>query len=160
MNIAILIPSLDPNEALVRLAEALRSGGADKIILIDDGSSPETRSFFDQCADLGCTVVRHPVNQGKGAAIRTGLRAAMEQYPDLQGVVTADGDGQHAVPDILRVARETVQQPDHIILGTRDFSGSEVPPRSRFGNRFTSLFFRLSTGIACPDTQTLSLIHI
>lgn len=154
MNIAILIPSLDPNEALVRLAEALRSGGADKIILIDDGSSPETRSFFDQCADLGCTVVRHPVNQGKGAAIRTGLRAAMEQYPDLQGVVTADGDGQHAVPDILRVARETVQQPDHIILGTRDFSGSEVPPRSRFGNRFTSLFFRLSTGIACPDTQT------
>ena len=154
MNIAILIPSLDPNEALVRLAEALRSGGADKIILIDDGSSPETRSFFDQCADLGCTVVRHPVNQGKGAAIRTGLRAAMEQYPDLLGVVTADGDGQHAVPDILRVARETVQQPDHIILGTRDFSGSEVPPRSRFGNRFTSLFFRLSTGIACPDTQT------
>lgn len=154
MNIAILIPSLDPNEALVRLTEALISGGADKIILIDDGSSAQSRPFFDRCAGLGCTVVRHAVNQGKGAAIRTGLRAAMEQYPDLCGVVTADGDGQHAVTDILRVAHETEHRPDHIILGTRDFSGPDIPSRSRFGNRFTSLFFRLSTGIACPDTQT------
>ena len=41
-----------------------------------------------------------------------------------------------------------------LILGTRDFSGSHVPFRSRFGNRFSSLFFRLSVGVSCPDTQT------
>lgn len=154
MNIAILIPSLDPNEALVRLAQDLTSNHMDKIVLIDDGSSPQTQPLFDRCAEFGCTVVHHAVNQGKGAALRTGLRTAMEQYPDLQGVVTADGDGQHAVTDILRIAHEIEQQPNHIILGTRDFSGSDIPLRSRFGNRFTSLFFRLSTGIACPDTQT------
>lgn len=154
MNIAILIPSLNPNNALVQLTENLRRGGADKIILIDDGSSADAHRIFDRCADLGCIVVKHAVNQGKGAAIRTGLRTAMERYPDLEGIVTADGDGQHTAADILHTARKTVQMPDHIILGTRDFSGPQVPVRSKFGNRFTSLFFRLSTGIACPDTQT------
>lgn len=154
MNIAILIPSLNPNKALIQLAESLHRGGADKIILIDDGSVPDAQRIFDQCTDLGCTVVKHRVNQGKGAAIRTGLRAAIQQYPDLEGIVTADGDGQHTAADILHTVRKTAQMPDHIILGTRDFSGPQVPARSKFGNRFTSLFFRLSTGIACPDTQT------
>ena len=72
----------------------------------------------------------------------------------LAGVVTADGDGQHRVNDILRVAHALETTASGLILGTRDFSGSHVPFRSRFGNRFSSLFFRLSAGVSCPDTQT------
>lgn len=152
MNIAILIPSLDPDDALVALVSALQQRGADRIVVIDDGSTSQAQ--FDRCAARGCVVVHHPRNLGKGAAIRTGLRAARQHFPDLAGVVTADGDGQHAVEDIVRVAQEVLHCPDSITLGTRDFSAPGIPARSRFGNRFTSLFFRLSAGVACPDTQT------
>ncbi|MDO4175113.1 MAG: GtrA family protein, partial [Eubacteriales bacterium] len=76
------------------------------------------------------------------------------RFPGLTGVVTADGDGQHDTADIARVAAETERRPNCIVMGTRDFSSGNVPLRSRFGNRFSSLFFRLSAGIPCPDTQT------
>ena len=152
MNIAILIPSLDPDDALVALVSALRQRGAAHIVVIDDGSAQQQQ--FDRCAALGCIVAHHPKNRGKGAAIRTGLRTAQQQIPDLAGVVTADGDGQHAVADIVRVAQAVPHHPDSIVLGTRDFSAAGIPARSRFGNRFSSLFFRLSAGIPCPDTQT------
>ena len=152
MNIAILIPSLDPDDALVRLIGQLRQAGAEQIVVIDDGSAEQTQ--FDRCVAMGCVVIHHKANRGKGEALRTGLRAARTEFPSLQGVVTADGDGQHAVRDILRVAQEVTTHPDSIVLGTRDFSTGAVPLRSRFGNRFSSLFFRLSAGISCPDTQT------
>lgn len=152
MNIAILIPSLDPDCALVTLVRTLQQHGVDHIVVIDDGSA--VQEPFDRCAALGCVVIHHPHNLGKGAAIRTGLRTAQQHFPNLAGVVTADGDGQHAVTDILRVAQEVLHCPNSIALGTRNFSAPGIPVRSRFGNRFTSLFFRLSAGVACPDTQT------
>ncbi|MDO5785578.1 MAG: bifunctional glycosyltransferase family 2/GtrA family protein [Eubacteriales bacterium] len=152
MNIAILIPSLDPDDALVTLVSSLQQRGVDHIVVIDDGSAAQEQ--FDRCAALGCVVAHHTRNLGKGAAIRTGLRTAQQHFPDLAGVVTADGDGQHAVEDILRVAQEVLRCPDSVTLGTRDFSAPGIPARSRFGNRFSSLFFRLSAGVPCPDTQT------
>ena len=152
MNIAILIPSLDPDDALVSLVSALQQHGITHIVVIDDGSAQQQQ--FDRCTALGCVVVHHLQNRGKGAAIRTGLRTAQQHFSDLAGVVTADGDGQHAVVDIVRIAQAVPQHPDSIVLGTRDFSAAGIPVRSCFGNRFSSLFFRLSAGIPCPDTQT------
>ena len=152
MNIAVLIPSLDPDDALVTLVGQLQQAGVEQIVVIDDGSTEQAP--FDRCAAMGCVVVHHAVNRGKGEALRTGLRAAQAAFPGLSGVVTADGDGQHAVRDILRVMQEVTRHSDCIVLGTRDFSTGNVPARSRFGNWFSSLFFRLSAGISCPDTQT------
>lgn len=154
MNIAVLIPSLNPNETLPQLIQQLQQRGILQIAVIDDGSTPVTQPIFDRCSGLGCLMIHHHTNQGKGAAIRTGLRALQEQFPSLSGIVTADGDGQHLPDDIFRVAQELELHPDSLILGTRDFSQPGIPRRSRFGNRFSSLFFRLSTGISCPDTQT------
>lgn len=154
MNIAILIPSLDPNERLGTLVSQLREQGLTQIVVIDDGSAASAQPIFDLCASLDCVVVHHDRNRGKGEALRTGLRTAREHFPTISGAVTADGDGQHLVKDIVRVARALESTASSLILGTRDFSGEHVPFRSRFGNRFSSLFFRLSAGISCPDTQT------
>lgn len=154
MNIAILIPSLDPNERLGTLVSQLCEQGLTQIVVVDDGSAASAQPVFDLCASLGCVVVHHDCNRGKGEALRTGLRTARERFPTISGVVTADGDGQHLVKDIVRVAHALEATASGLILGTRDFSGKHVPFRSRFGNRFSSLFFRLSAGVSCPDTQT------
>lgn len=154
MNIAILIPSLDPNERLGTLVFQLCKQGLTQIVVIDDGSAASAQPIFDLCVSLGCVVVHHDCNRGKGEALRTGLRTARKHFPTISGVVTADGDGQHLVKDIVRVAHALEASASCLILGTRDFSGEQVPFRSRFGNRFSSLFFCLSAGVSCPDTQT------
>ena len=70
----------------------------------------------------GATVITHPVNLGKGAAIRTGLNWA-RIYQPRQVVVTADSDGQHLVRDILRVGAHTATHADSgkhsLVLGVR-----------------------------------------
>lgn len=91
---------------------------------------------------------------GKGAALKTGIRYASVKYPESCGYITADADGQHSAEDILKVAGELEKNPDCLVLGTRDFSQNEVPFKSKWGNRITSLVFQLSTGQKCPDTQT------
>lgn len=68
-------------------------------------------------------------------------------------VVCADSDGQHKVPDIMRVAREVDVDSREMVLGGRRFTG-RVPLRSAFGNKVTSWLFKTLTAIRVGDTQT------
>jgi len=97
--------------------------------------------------------LRHDVNRGKGAALKTAFAAIARDFPDAVGVVTADADGQHLPADIAAVAKSTMENPGRITLGVRAFDG-EVPLRSRFGNAWSRWFFFLLTGTMVYDTQT------
>lgn len=154
MRSVLLIPALEPEESLVGLVKALRAAGFERIIAIDDGSASAYAAVFERAEREGCVVARHPQNFGKGAALKTGVRAAIERYGRGNAYVTADADGQHLPEDIAKVARALERHPDALVLGVRDFGARGVPPRSWFGNRITSLVFRLTSGVACPDTQT------
>lgn len=125
--------------------------GADfhDIVVVDDGSGPEYAEVFAACT---ATVLRHPKNLGKGAALRTGMGHILAAYPDC-GVVTADADGQHHPEDIRRVAQRLEREPQSLVLGSRGFNG-DVPGRSRAGNRLSSAGFRLLMGQKLRDTQT------
>lgn len=147
----IILPSLDPDDALTGLVSAL---AAFHIIVVDDGSSPAHAKLFDTLEILeNCTVCRHGQNKGKGAALKTAMRYVLVHYPDCPGIVTADADGQHSPKDIIRVAH-ALAETGKPILGVRSFTGDDVPLRSRLGNRVTSGIFQLVAGIPCPDTQT------
>jgi putative flippase GtrA len=150
--VIVLIPAYEPDARLVSLVEALRSADpALHVLVVDDGSGPASRPVFDAVRGLGCTVLVHPVNRGKGAALRTGLAYAVSSWPGEE-VVTADSDGQHSVVDVLRVADE-VRRTSATVLGVRGFDGA-VPARSRLGNTASRVLFRLATGTALADTQT------
>lgn len=154
MHAVVLIPSLNPDRHLPEVVQGCLDQGLREILVVDDGSAPGHDRYFSQVEELGAVVIRHSVNRGKGAALKTGLRAARERFPGLSGVVTADGDGQHLPEDILRVARAMEETGRPFVLGIRDFSGEQVPWKSRMGNRITARLLRLTTGFACPDTQT------
>jgi putative flippase GtrA len=151
---AVIIPALNPNERLISLVNELQSLGQKYIAVVDDGSNAGYRSIFRRLESLGCLVFHHLTNLGKGEAIKTGIRLISEKIPDICGYVTADADGQHRTRDILHVSDELDRFPESIVLGIRDFQKPEVPRKRRFGNRFSVLFFRLTTGVSCPDTQT------
>ena len=154
LEAVIIIPAYKPENKLIQLTQALREIGFGRIVVADDGSGAEYAGIFHQAEKLGCLVKRYETNQGKGMAIKTALEAAVQQWGEAGGFVTADADGQHLPKDILAVARTLAQEPDSLILGVRDFHGADVPSRSRGGNRVTSVFFRLISGVTCPDTQT------
>lgn len=153
-NVTVVIPSLDPDEKLMNLILELKDNGFDDIIVINDGSSAEHRKYFPDPEEYPfCTVLTHRRNRGKGAALKTAFRFFAENRKGREGVVTIDGDGQHLTKDIVNCTKRMVEE-NKIILGCRDFSHPFVPKRSRFGNKMTSLVFRLLCGIKISDTQT------
>jgi putative flippase GtrA len=151
----VLIPAYQPSPVLPEMVRELAaSGEVEAVVVVDDGSGPEYGPIFQAAAAVeGATLLRHVVNLGKGAALKTGLNAAACRFPGHVGVVTADADGQHKVSDILRTARALADNPARLVLGVRDFRG-EVPLRSRIGNGVTRAVMRFVTGQSLSDTQT------
>jgi glycosyltransferase involved in cell wall biosynthesis len=148
----VLLPVYQPGEGLGTLVRELTEAAPGAhVVVVDDGSSEACRPVLDAAAALGCTVLRHEVNHGKGAALKTGFRHIAESHPGLD-VVCADADGQHSVADILRVV-DHVRLTGRTALGVRRFDG-DVPLRSRLGNTTTRLLFRAATGHPVTDTQT------
>lgn len=154
-SVTVLIPALNPSEALIGLVEALAgSAQVSRIIVVDDGSASECRPVFRDVSGLAkVDVLRHALNLGKGVALKTGMNHFLCQ--DEQGgvLVTADADGQHLPEDILAVAAKARASPGGLVLGSRSFAG-DVPLRCRFGNDLTRWVFRFLIGEKVSDTQT------
>ncbi|WKY46612.1 bifunctional glycosyltransferase family 2/GtrA family protein [Eubacteriaceae bacterium ES3] len=154
MRPIVIIPAYKPDKRLVILVDELIEKNFNMVV-VDDGSGVESEVIFDIIKKkVHVNFCQHLENRGKGAALKTGIAFAMQKYPETCGVVTADSDGQHKPDDIEKIADELVKSGDQIILGSRNFSGKQVPFKSRWGNRITSLAYLLSTGRKCRDTQT------
>jgi dolichol-phosphate mannosyltransferase len=154
-KVILLIPALNPNEKMVTYVQACLQTGWKQVVLVDDGSDETHQRYFASLEkEPKVAVLHHPKNLGKGAALKNGLFYIMQQFPDSVGVVTADSDGQHSPEDTLAVARELVQHPDSLILGTRNFNEPQVPFKSRYGNKITTVVFHLLHGKHINDTQT------
>lgn len=148
----VVIPAYQPDEKLLKTVAELRQKTAYTLIVVDDGSSPDRQPIFDKL-EHDVTVLHHEVNRGKGAAMKTAFAYIQEHFPGDEGIVTVDADGQHLVPDIVRVSEDWAAHPDALVLGSRRFTGN-VPFKSRAGNAITRQVFRASTGVKVFDTQT------
>ena len=152
-DIAVIIPSYKPDGKLINTLNGVLAAGFDDIIVVDDGGGDEYARFFSEAEQLGCTVLHHEINRGKGAALKTAFSFFAENRADFAGAVTADADGQHLPEDIAAVAAR-MKETGKVILGSRDFSDPQVPFKSRYGNRCSALIFRLFIGMKINDTQT------
>jgi glycosyltransferase involved in cell wall biosynthesis len=155
MNVTIIVPSLDPDEKLEKVVDGLLAEGFRDIVLVNDGSHEDhLQPFIDAARHPEVTVLTHEVNKGKGRALKTAFGYVRDALPELLGVITIDGDGQHLTKDIIACGQKMLENKDSVVLGCRDFSLPGIPPRSVAGNRTTSRFFRLIFGIRLSDTQT------
>ncbi|MBP1047459.1 bifunctional glycosyltransferase family 2/GtrA family protein [Enterococcus sp. BWM-S5] len=156
MSVMLLIPSYEPQEKVFLFVQQLEKETGTQILIVDDGSGVRYQKIFQKLSVLpSVTVLSYPVNKGKGAALKIGFQKIMSDYPDVDGVVTADSDGQHSIDDIKRMiaAVESVQT-HTLILGTRSFNKKKTPFKSYWGNRISAIFFYFATGLKCEDTQT------
>lgn len=152
MTTVALIPTFQPDGTLFDVLEGLRRKGIDRVV-VDDGSGMEYRGLFRR-ATREAIVLSYGVNQGKGHALKLGLRYIHDHYPQDAVVVTVDADGQHEVADTVRCAQEASRNPHTMVLGCRTFDDADVPLRSRLGNKITRLVYGLTSGTWVSDTQT------
>lgn len=155
MNITVIIPSLNPDEKLEKVVDGLVNAGYKDIVVINDGSDDAHKAPFERIEKIPqCTVLTHEVNKGKGRALKTAFSYILENRKDISGVVTVDGDNQHQVQDITACVKMMEESKDAVVLGCRNFSGDDVPARSKFGNNVTSFVFKTACGLKISDTQT------
>lgn len=145
-----VIPAYNPDETLLRLVRELRVHFP--LVVVNDGSDSDLQ-FEKLVATEGVTLLVHDANRGKGAALKTAFRHALDKHPNGIGVLTLDADGQHRPRDVLRVAEHLRERPESLVLGVRGFTGG-IPWRSRVGNLLTQWIMRIFIGIRISDTQT------
>ncbi len=154
-NIAVVIPAYEPPLKFVDYLKDLIGGGANRVIVVNDGSESKYQNVFDKAKQInGVTVLEYDKNQGKGYALKHAFSYAKENLDPSSVIITADCDGQHSVKDVLRLASSASEIPSSLILGARDFSSPNVPSRSRFGNVNTRRMFNVLYGMKITDTQT------
>lgn len=153
-NIVFLIPSLDPDERLVRTVEGMLSAGVGRVLLVNDGSSQSNMWPFEKLkAHPEVTVIGYEENQGKGYALKYGFTYVLENMENVLGVVTCDGDGQHLATDCLKVAT-ALQERDEFIFGCRNFKDKTVPLHNKLGNKISIFMYNFFCSIKLSDTQT------
>lgn len=145
----ILIPSYEPDDLLVNVVKELRDNDF-PILVVNDGSGPEFEHVFDMVKDQ-VTYLSYEKNHGKGYAMKHGYSKIKELFPEAKYIITADGDGQHALKDIIRVYDKLVET-DQLVFGVRYF-GKDVPFRSKFGNEFSKTSRSLLTKQYIQDDQ-------
>ncbi|ANU10828.1 family 2 glycosyl transferase [Planococcus antarcticus DSM 14505] len=152
---AIIIPAYKPDQKCLNTVQKIIEAGFEHIIVVDDGSGKEYSPIFNTLeSHKEITILHHAINQGKGRALKTAFHYILTNNLPFEAVITADADGQHLANDMVQLSQQLLKTPDQVVLGARDFTKKDIPFRSRFGNRFTRLLFRLSTGVVLSDTQT------
>jgi glycosyltransferase involved in cell wall biosynthesis len=148
VKVAAIIPALNAERTLPAVVAETRKQ-IEPVIVIDDGSTDRTG---DVARDGGATVLRHEVNRGKGAALKTGFAWALEH--GFEGVITLDADGQHLPGEISRFLRQAESGSGDLIIGGRAHLFQQMLPRRRGANRFSAWCIAKASGAPVTDSQS------
>ena len=120
------------------------------VVCVDDGSADRSS---DEIEAAGGVLVKHPVNLGQGAALRTGLEFAM-QFSTADYFVTFDADGQHDVADVAQMLDLLDGGGIDVVFGSRFLDKrSQISAAKRLVLALAIKYTRLSTGLALTDTH-------
>jgi glycosyltransferase involved in cell wall biosynthesis len=146
MNIWAVIAAFNEEERLGATLAGLVPTGCE-LVVVDDGSTDGTSTV---AAAFPAWVLRHPVNCGAGAALRTGIAFALARGADI--IVAFDGDGQHDPSDIPLLVGPIAEGRADVVLGSRFLGRTIDMPRSRGALlRAARWFTRAFSGIAVSD---------
>lgn len=148
MKLSILLPIYNEAANLATLLTRLMAVNLEKeIVAVDDCSVDRSPEILRQFAAANVVIVRHAVNQGKGAAVRTALAHATGNY-----VIIQDADNELDPNDIPRLLQPVLDGKAQIVYGARDL---RVQSWSNFlGNKFLTLATNLLFGTRLSDMET------
>jgi glycosyltransferase involved in cell wall biosynthesis len=152
---AVVIPCFNEGASIAALVLDVRQH-LPLVVVVDDGSTDDTAVL---AAGAGATVISHAQNLGKGAALKTGLSAALTR--GFEWVLTMDGDGQHTPQDVPAFCRCAEQARVRLVVGNRMHNPQAIPWLRRLVNRWMSRQLSDLAGQLLPDSQCgFRLIHL
>jgi glycosyltransferase involved in cell wall biosynthesis len=145
-RVLALIPAHNEAPRITRVIEGAASHL--EVLVVDDGSADDTAEVAEHA---GARVLRQRPNQGKGAALRTGFRHALDAGYDA--ALTLDADGQHDPAEIPAFLAALDAEPDaELIVGRRNFRA--MPRSRRLANQLGRRAFSWAVGQDVPDNQS------
>ena len=152
---AAVIPCFNESASIAPLVSAVRRQ-LPAVVVVDDGSTDATANLAQKA---GAVVIKHELNLGKGAALKSGLSHALKH--GFEWAVTLDGDGQHAPEDLPALLRRAEQTGAWLVIGNRMDEAQKIPWLRRWVNQWMSRKISQRTGRHLPDTQSgFRLIHL
>jgi glycosyltransferase involved in cell wall biosynthesis len=140
----VVIPVFNHERAVSEVADDVVRQGL-PCILVDDGSSAACAAVLDELAAAApnhITLMRHPVNRGKGGAVLTAIRhAARLGYTHALQI---DADGQHRVGDIPHFLEQAAAHPRALVVGCPEYDPS-APPLRLWARYLTHVWVSINT---------------
>jgi glycosyltransferase involved in cell wall biosynthesis len=162
-NVWVIIPAYNEKEVIGQTISGVKKY-CGNVLVVDDGSRDGTA---EKAAEAGSFVLRHIINRGQGAALRTGIKYALREGADI--IITYDADGQFEAAEIEKIIAPVVSGEYQITLGSRFIRSFVIPELSQaisgiqsknnipFTRKITlkaaTLFTRIISGLAVSDTH-------
>lgn len=148
MRTWIVVPAFNEAQVINPVISELLRRYSD-VVAVDDASQDDTANIAERA---GAVVLRHLINRGQGAALKTGIDYALQHGADA--VVTFDADGQHSVDDVAKLLVPIAAGTHDVALGSRFLNNaSNIPPLRRMVLRFAVIFTRVFSNIKVTDTH-------
>lgn len=147
-KILILIPIYNEADIILSVIKDIRRNGYKNIIIVDDGSTDKT---FTLLKKQKIVYLRHAINRGKGAAVKTGMISAKLLDADI--LITIDGDGQHFAKDIPKLVKK-INEGYAVVLGNRSYLKGQMPIIRIASNKFANIVTGLLYGAFVKDSQS------
>lgn len=148
-KVSIVIPCYNEEKVIKKVIKDIKNEGWKNIIVVDDGSTDNT---LQKAKEEKVFALRHVINRGKGAAVKTGLEFAKTKDADI--VVTIDGDGQNNPKEIKKMVKK-IEEGFDVVMGTRfKKKKNKIPTFNKLANRFANIFIFIVYGIMVSDSQS------
>lgn len=150
MAVVAAIPAYNEEIAIGSIIVRARQH-VDEVLVIDDGSADCTAYVAEL---MGATVLRHEKNAGKGAALRTAFKWAMDKKVDI--LVTLDADGQHNPDEIPQLIQPILWKEADMVNGARFLKGHclQVPKYRRLGQEILTFATNMTADFKVNDSQS------
>lgn len=147
MKISIIIPFYNEEKHIVEVTQSI-SKYKYPIVLVDDGSSDKSQLLIRNLKSKNITLLRHKINLGKGAAMKTGVEFAFKNGSDA--IIFMDGDNQHEADDLPKFIEVINSKKYDAVFGSRNY-GYNVPIVRYLGNKVVSVVLALLFHIFVSD---------
>ena len=148
-RVCVLIPTYNNAGTIAQLIHNV-SEYTISILVVNDGSTDDTLSIIKTFPHV--KVLSYEKNIGKGWALRQGFQFAVQSGFDYS--ISIDSDGQHFPKDLQAFITDLSANGPAIVIGARNMDQASVPGKSSRGNKISSFWFQVETGVRMPDTQS------
>lgn len=159
LKCCVIIPTYNNAQKLEEVIESVKEyttlvldqqHAISHLLVVNDGSTDNTTTILERHPSV--MQLSYQPNAGKGIAMRRAFKYALEKGYDY--AITLDSDGQHYAKDIPTFVDTIEENPRALVVGSRNMGQENVPTKSSFGNKFSSFWLWVETGVRLKDTQS------